>query len=50
MFDRLAEISFKHLKVNDFIYVRGRLSSYKKLNINGQLENMHKVLYRYHSF
>ncbi|XP_042409503.1 protein OSB1, mitochondrial-like isoform X1 [Zingiber officinale] len=44
MFGRLAEISFKHLKVDDFIYVRGPLSSYEKLNINGQLENMYKVV------
>ncbi|XP_042409504.1 uncharacterized protein LOC121998588 isoform X2 [Zingiber officinale] len=43
MFGRLAEISFKHLKVDDFIYVRGPLSSYEKLNINGQLENMYKL-------
>ncbi|XP_042399744.1 protein OSB1, mitochondrial-like [Zingiber officinale] len=44
MFDQLAEISFKHLKVDDFIYVRGALSSYEKLNVNGQLENMYKVV------
>ncbi|XP_042399739.1 protein OSB1, mitochondrial-like isoform X1 [Zingiber officinale] len=44
MYDQLAEISFKHLKVDDFIYVRGPLSSYEKLNVNGQLENMYKVV------
>ncbi|XP_074585748.1 protein OSB1, mitochondrial [Curcuma longa] len=44
MFDRIAEISFKHLKVEDFIYVRGPLSSYEKKNINGQLENVYKIV------
>ncbi|KAJ0980300.1 hypothetical protein J5N97_008555 [Dioscorea zingiberensis] len=41
--DKLAEISLKHLKPNDLIYVEGCLTSYEKVNASGSREIFHKV-------
>ena len=43
MWDRMAEISFKHLKQNDLIHVSGHLGFYTKADDNGQLRPYHKV-------
>ncbi|XP_059636504.1 protein OSB1, mitochondrial-like isoform X1 [Cornus florida] len=43
MWDEMAEISIRHLKPNDFIYVSGRLGSYTKVDINGKLETYYQV-------
>lgn len=43
MGDELAEISLRHLKPNDFIYVCGRLDSYEKVNASGIRETFFKV-------
>ncbi|PKA54307.1 Protein OSB1, mitochondrial [Apostasia shenzhenica] len=39
----LAEISLKHLKPNDFIYISGSLGSYEMLNESGEPETFYKV-------
>uniref|UniRef100_A0A5B7C394 Primosome PriB/single-strand DNA-binding n=1 Tax=Davidia involucrata TaxID=16924 RepID=A0A5B7C394_DAVIN len=43
MLDEMAEISMKHLKPNDFIYVSGHLGSYTKADGNGKLVTKYKV-------
>ncbi|XP_059636505.1 uncharacterized protein LOC132278677 isoform X2 [Cornus florida] len=43
MWDEMAEISIRHLKPNDFIYVSGRLGSYTKVDINGKLETYYQI-------
>lgn len=44
MWDRMAEISFKHLKQNDLIHVSGHLGFYTKADDNGQPRPYHKVI------
>ncbi|KAL0438653.1 UNVERIFIED_CONTAM: Thylakoidal processing peptidase 1, chloroplastic [Sesamum latifolium] len=41
--DEMAEISVQHLKLNDLIYVSGRLGSYKKVDGNGKLMHKYEV-------
>lgn len=43
MWDEMAELCFKHLKPNDFIYVAGRLGSYTKADQNGNSRLYHEV-------
>ena len=43
MWNRMAEISFKHLKQNDLIYVSGHLELYTKADDKGQLQSRYKV-------
>lgn len=43
MWEEMAELSVKHLKPNDFIYVSGRLGSYTKVDQNGNLSMRYKV-------
>lgn len=43
MWDNIAEISFKYLKPNDFIYVSGCLESYPKVDENGKLRTKYNV-------
>lgn len=43
MWDRMAEISFKHLKQNDLIHVSGQLGFYTKADDNGQRRPYHTV-------
>ncbi|XP_008792689.1 protein OSB1, mitochondrial-like [Phoenix dactylifera] len=43
MWDELAEISLRHLKPNDFIYVRGPLGCYEKVNASGIRETFFKI-------
>ncbi|KAG1368576.1 protein OSB1, mitochondrial-like [Cocos nucifera] len=43
MWDELAEISLRHLKPNDFIYVHGPLGSYEKVNTSGIRETFFKI-------
>lgn len=43
MWEEMAELSVKHLKPNDFIYVSGRLGSYTKVDQNGNLSIRYKV-------
>ncbi|XP_039139564.1 protein OSB1, mitochondrial-like [Dioscorea cayenensis subsp. rotundata] len=42
--EKLAEISLKHLKPNDLIYVQGCLTSYEKVDASGSHEIFHKVV------
>ncbi|BFG17901.1 hypothetical protein CerSpe_041750 [Prunus speciosa] len=44
MWDEMAELSFKHLKPNDFIYVAGRLGSYTKADQNGNSRLYHELV------
>ncbi|KAA8528571.1 hypothetical protein F0562_035926 [Nyssa sinensis] len=44
MLDEMAEVSIKHLKPNDFIYVSGHLGSYTKADVNGKLVTKYKVI------
>ncbi|RVW50478.1 Protein OSB1, mitochondrial [Vitis vinifera] len=44
MWDRMAEISFKHLKQNDLIHVSGQLGFYTKADDNGQRRPYHTVI------
>lgn len=43
MWDRMAEISFKHLKPNDLICVSGHLEYYTKADDKGELRPSYKV-------
>ncbi|KAB2619654.1 protein OSB1 [Pyrus ussuriensis x Pyrus communis] len=43
MWEEMAELSVKHLKPNDFIYVSGRLGSYTKVDQNGNLSMRYKL-------
>lgn len=43
MWDGMAEMSFMHLKPNDFIYVSGQLGCYTKPDKNGELRMRYKV-------
>ncbi|PIA52331.1 hypothetical protein AQUCO_01000295v1, partial [Aquilegia coerulea] len=43
MWRKMAEISSKHLKEDDYIYVAGRLGSYTKVDENGHSKIFHKV-------
>ncbi|XP_073115866.1 protein OSB1, mitochondrial isoform X2 [Elaeis guineensis] len=43
MWNKLAEISLRHLKPNDFIYVHGPLGSYEKVNTSGIRETVFKI-------
>ncbi|KAK4390605.1 protein OSB2, chloroplastic, partial [Sesamum angolense] len=40
----MAEISVQHLKLNDLIYVSGRLGSYRKVDANGKLMHKYEVV------
>ncbi|KAM0951498.1 putative primosome PriB/single-strand DNA-binding, nucleic acid-binding protein [Dioscorea sansibarensis] len=42
--EKLAEISLKHLKPNDLIYVQGCLTSYEKVDASGSRGIFHKVV------
>ncbi|XP_052183878.1 protein OSB1, mitochondrial-like [Diospyros lotus] len=44
MWDEMAEISMKHLKPNDYIYVSGHLGSYTKAVENGKLKTNYQVI------
>ncbi|KAA8546247.1 hypothetical protein F0562_003014 [Nyssa sinensis] len=44
MLDEMAELSIKHLKPNDFIYVSGHLGSYTKADVNAKLVTKYKVI------
>lgn len=44
MRNHLAEVSSKYLKPNDYIYVKGMLSSYTKADDSGKSEVLYKVL------
>ncbi|XP_021820893.1 protein OSB1, mitochondrial-like [Prunus avium] len=46
MWDEMAELCFKHLKPNDFIYVAGRLGSYTKADQNGNSRLYHELVVR----
>ena len=41
--DEMAEMCFKHLKENDFIYVSGHLGTYTKADQNGNVRLLFKV-------
>ncbi|KAF8377500.1 hypothetical protein HHK36_030881 [Tetracentron sinense] len=43
MWDKMAEISFKHLRPNDFIYVSGQLQCYEKDDKSGELRTNYQV-------
>ncbi|KAK4797100.1 hypothetical protein SAY86_029426 [Trapa natans] len=43
MWDKMAEISWQHLRPNDFIYVSGQLDCYTRAAIDGQLTTFYKV-------
>lgn len=43
MWGEMAELSFKHLKPDDFIYVAGRLGSNTKADQNGNSRLYHEV-------
>ncbi|ONI32841.1 hypothetical protein PRUPE_1G389600 [Prunus persica] len=44
MWGEMAELSFKHLKQNDFIYVSGCLGSYTKADQNGDSRLHHQLV------
>ncbi|XP_057469274.1 protein OSB1, mitochondrial-like [Actinidia eriantha] len=44
MWDEMADISIKHLKPNDCIYVSGHLGSYTKVDDNGKLHTAYEVI------
>lgn len=44
MWDWTAEMCLHHLRKDDFIYVRGNLGSYEKMNRNGDCETFHEVI------
>ncbi|KAK9129618.1 hypothetical protein Sjap_010105 [Stephania japonica] len=44
MWHRMAEISSKHLKVHDFIYVSGHLGSYTKVDASGKPQTFYEVI------
>lgn len=43
MWDEMAEISWKHLRPEDFVYVSGQLGSYEKASEGGQIRTYYEV-------
>ncbi|XP_056167166.1 protein OSB1, mitochondrial-like isoform X2 [Syzygium oleosum] len=44
MWDEMAEISWKHLRPEDFVYVSGQLGSYEKASEGGQIRTYYEVI------
>lgn len=44
MWDEMAEISWKHLRPEDFVYVSGQLGSYEKASEGGQMRTYYEVI------
>ncbi|KAL6572302.1 Protein osb1, mitochondrial-like [Orobanche minor] len=44
--DGMAEMAVQHLKLNDLVYVSGRLGSYMKVDENGKLMQCYEVVVR----